>query len=68
MWNLVRGLRSFLGDPVTNAGKLFTMAYVLVGIGTFVALVTEIAGHLVEVRQDRDTATRSSSTGVCSDD
>lgn len=55
-------------SPTTNAGKTFTIFYVLVGIGIFVALVTEIAGHLIEARQDRGTAARSSSTGVCSDD
>ena len=38
-------------SPVTNAGKVFTMFYVLVGIGIFVALVTQIAGHLVEARK-----------------
>ena len=37
-------------SPTTTAGKVFTMFYVLVGIGVFVALVTEIAGHLIEAR------------------
>lgn len=37
-------------SPATNAGKVFTMFYVLVGIGIFLALVTQIAGHLVEAR------------------
>ena len=50
-------------SPSTNAGKIFTIFYVLVGIGIFVALVTEIAGHLVEARQDRGTANRSPASG-----
>ena len=37
-------------SPTTNAGKVFTMFYVLVGIGIFVALVTQIGGHLIEAR------------------
>lgn len=55
-------------SPTTNAGKIFTIFYVLVGIGIFVALVTEIAGHLIEEREDRGTAGRSSSNGEHSDD
>ena len=43
-------------SPATNAGKIFTIFYVLVGIGVFVALVTEIARHLVEARQDCDAS------------
>ena len=38
-------------SPSTTVGKLFTMAYVIVGIGVFVALVTEVAQHLIEVRK-----------------
>ena len=41
-------------SPTTNAGKVFTMFYVLVGIGIFVALVTQIAGHLVEARKEKE--------------
>lgn len=37
-------------SPSTNAGKVFTMGYVLVGIGIFVALVTEIGSHIVDAR------------------
>ena len=40
-------------SPSTNAGKVFTMAYVLVGVGVFVALVAEIGGHLVDARKGR---------------
>ncbi len=36
--------------PTTTVGKLFTMGYVLVGIGIFVALVTQIASHLIGAR------------------
>lgn len=39
--------------PTTTAGKLFTMVYVIVGIGVFVALVTEIAQHLIAARQEK---------------
>jgi hypothetical protein len=39
--------------PATTAGKLFTMVYVIVGIGVFVALVTEIAQHLIAARQEK---------------
>lgn len=38
-------------SPVTDAGKVFTMGYVLVGIGIFVTLVTEIGAHLIEARK-----------------
>lgn len=37
-------------SPTTNAGKVFTMVFVLVGIGIFVALVTEIGAHLIAAR------------------
>jgi len=33
--------------PQTNAGKIFTMFYVLIGIGILVALVTEVARHVL---------------------
>jgi len=39
-------------SPNTNAGKVFTMGYVLVGIGIFVAVVTEIGAHLVDARKE----------------
>ena len=39
--------------PTTTAGKIFTMGYVIVGIGIFVALITQIAHHLVEARSSR---------------
>lgn len=40
-------------SPTTTAGKVFTMGYVLVGIGIFVALVTEVGSHMVEARDRR---------------
>jgi len=39
--------------PLTNAGKIFTMGYVLVGIGVFVALVTQLAEALLKT-PDKD--------------
>ena len=41
-------------SPSTTAGKLFTMVYVVVGIGVFVALVSTTAHHIIEAkRSDR---------------
>lgn len=40
-------------SPTTVPGKIFTMVYIVVGIGIFVALVTTIAHHLVEARKRR---------------
>jgi voltage-gated potassium channel len=34
--------------PLTDGGKIFTMGYALVGIGVFVALVTQIAEALLQ--------------------
>ena len=39
--------------PDTVAGKVFTMVYVIVGIGVFVALVSTIAHHLIEAKHER---------------
>lgn len=41
-------------SPATDLGKVFTMVYVLIGIGIFVALVTDIAGHLIAARERKD--------------
>ncbi|MEM9035517.1 MAG: potassium channel family protein [Actinomycetota bacterium] len=38
--------------PTTNAGKIFTMGYVVLGIGIFVALVTSIAQHLLAAGEE----------------
>ena len=42
--------------PVTTAGKIFTIFYIVCGIGLFVAAVTGLAQHLVRraVQDDRD--------------
>lgn len=50
-------------SPQTTAGKLFTTAYLLIGIGILVALVGEVAGHLV-----RESADRRSQRGQSADD
>lgn len=34
-------------SPQTTAGKVFTMVYLLVGIGILVALITEVARHVI---------------------
>lgn len=46
-------------SPTTTAGKVFTMVYVVVGIGVFVALVTTTAQHLIEAK-NRNPSRRSS--------
>ena len=38
-------------SPTTAAGKVFTMAYVIVGIGVFVSLVSNMAHHLLEAKK-----------------
>lgn len=40
-------------SPTTTAGKIFTMVYVVVGIGVFVALVSTTAHHILEAKQSR---------------
>ena len=40
-------------SPETYAGKVFTMVYVVVGIGVFVALVSTIGHHLVAAKRPR---------------
>ncbi|MFM5918237.1 MAG: potassium channel family protein [Novosphingobium sp.] len=37
--------------PKTDAGKIFTMAYAIVGIGIFVALVSTLADIVISVRR-----------------
>ncbi len=39
--------------PQTTTGKLFTTAYLLIGIGILVALVSEVAGHVIRASADR---------------
>lgn len=38
-------------SPATVAGKVFTMVFVLVGVGVFVALGSTVAHHLIAVKQ-----------------
>ena len=38
-------------SPTTAAGKLFTMAYLLIGIGLLVTFAARLSSHLVEQRQ-----------------
>ena len=40
-------------SPVTFAGRLFTMFYVLIGIGIIVALISRIASNAAEARVER---------------
>jgi len=37
--------------PTTPLGKIFTVAYAVVGIGVFVSLVTTMAHHLLEAKK-----------------
>ena len=45
-------------SPETVAGKVFTMVYVVIGIGVFVAAVSTIGHHLVSVKQPRGPETK----------
>ena len=38
--------------PHTNAGKMFTIIYVLLGVGTVLYTVSLLASHFVEVREE----------------
>lgn len=37
--------------PATAAGKIFTMVYLLIGVGLIVTLATQIGAHMVEARR-----------------
>lgn len=39
-------------SPQTAAGKIFTMVYIVVGIGVFVALVTNLGHHVIQTKRD----------------
>lgn len=41
--------------PATDAGKVFTIIYIFVGIGIFVALVGQIANALIQGGKPSDT-------------
>lgn len=47
--------------PVTVAGKIFTMGYIVVGIGLFVAAGTALAEHLIRKARDADRVRRARS-------
>ena len=38
-------------SPTTTTGKVFTIFYVLAGIGIFVAVITEVSTHLIDARK-----------------
>ena len=40
-------------SPQTTGGKVFTMAYLLIGIGVLLAVITEITRHLIESNEAR---------------
>ena len=40
--------------PVTRIGKIFTVIYIFVGVGVFVALFAQFAKVLLEDRTDKD--------------
>ncbi len=40
-------------SPQTTAGKLFTVAYLLIGIGILVALASEVASHVIRASAER---------------
>ncbi len=42
-------------SPTTTAGKIFTMVYVLVGVGVFVALGSTVAHHLLAAKHVDDS-------------
>ena len=44
-------------SPQTTAGKIFTMVYVVVGIGVFVALVSTTAHHIIEAKRSDQSGT-----------
>ena len=40
-------------SPATGAGRVFTIFYVLIGLGVIIALVTQIASKAVEAQTER---------------
>ena len=40
-------------SPQTAAGKIFTMVYLLIGIGILLALITELARHVIDHDQEQ---------------
>ena len=40
-------------SPKTGAGQVFTMLYLLIGLGIIIGLITEIATHAAQVQAER---------------
>lgn len=40
-------------SPQTTAGKVFTIVYVLIGLGILVSFLSAVAGHAVQARLER---------------
>jgi hypothetical protein len=47
--------------PTTTLTKVFTMVYVLIGLGILVAFLSAVAGHAVEARMERQDRKRGTS-------
>lgn len=51
-------------SPQTTAGKLFTVGYIVVGIGLFVAMASALADHLIRrARRDLEATDQETSAG-----
>ena len=50
-------------SPVTFAGRLFTIFYVLIGVGIIVALISRIAFHAAEANAERIEERRRRKSG-----
>lgn len=50
-------------SPETFAGRLFTIFYVIVGVGIIVALISRIAVHAAEARSERTERRRARRRG-----
>ena len=51
-------------SPATFAGRLFTIFYVLIGVGIIVALISRIAANAAEVRTERRSERRARKEAV----
>ena len=50
-------------SPETFAGRLFTMFYVMIGVGIIVALISRIAANAAEARTERRERRREKKAG-----
>ena len=50
-------------SPATFVGRLFTMFYVMIGVGIIVALISRIASNAAEARVERRERRRQRRTG-----